>query len=391
MRFTLVGFAPLLTLALACSDDTSSTGTTTTDATASSTDPTTSGPTTEPTSMTNTTEDPSSSGTPVTESSGDTSADSSSTEAPCGALCGDGVICGAEECDCGGFPCTAENLGGLSCLDVEDRSIPGVLTGGTLGCNAASCRFDTSACTYCGDGEVNGNEECEDEDDINTSCEALGAGLAGPLTCDTSCKIDTSACTDCAFSVQFELDTCPDGFSAQSLNAGASASSWACGEPTVYGLGPGAAAPGTFGTNLSGPYNANEISALVSPTIDVSSCTDAGLVMSLRHWHNFEGGNANADGGIVQVSEDGVTWTTIAPTGGDLYDDSPITATYAPVNGVLGFTGSQDDNQWSLSEFDFSEFAGSNSLQVRFVFGSNGSVQQGGWYIDYMEILGSGK
>ena len=28
--------------------------------------------------------------------------------------------------------------------------------------------------------------------------------------------------------------------------------------------------------------------------------------MTIRHWHDFEGGDTNADGGIVQVSEDGV-------------------------------------------------------------------------------------
>ncbi len=398
MRSTLAGFAPLLIVALACSAETASTATAITDATVSATDGTSAGPTTDPTSTTTTmttttdpTEDPtSSSGTPMTDSTGDSSSESSSGEPPCGALCGDGLICGAEECDCGGFPCTPEDFGGLGCVDVKDPTIPGVLTGGTLGCNPASCRFDTSLCTYCGDGEINGAEECEDDDEIATTCEALGAGTAGPLTCDAACKIDTSGCTDCAFSVDFELDSCPAGFSTQSLNGAASASSWACGEPTVYGLGPGAASPGTFGTNLSGPHNANEISALVSPAIDVSSCKDAGLVMSLRHWHNFEGGDTNADGGLVQVSEDGETWTTIAPVGGDPYDVVPLTATYAPVSGALGFSGSEDDNSWSLSEFDLGAYVGSNSLQIRFVFGSNGSVQQGGWYIDYLEILGGG-
>lgn len=392
MRFTPVRFAPLFTLALACNETPSTettfiddTGTSETLTTTATTSMTTEDPTTESSSSPETTIEPTTDATT-------TMADSSSSgDPPCGALCGDGIICGPEECDCGGFPCSSDDLGDKTCVDVKDPTIPGVITGGVLGCNPASCRFDTSMCTYCGDDEINGNEECEPDEDITTTCELLGAGIAGPLTCAADCSIDTSGCTNCAFSVDFELDTCPEGFSTVSLEAGAAASSWACGEPSVYALGPGAASPGTFGTNLTGPYNANEISALVSPEIDVSSCKDAGLVMTLRHWHNFEGGASNADGGIVQVSEDGVVWTTIAPNGGDLYDDSPITATYSPVSGVLGFSGSQDDNQWSLSNFDLSAYAGSTTLQVRFVFGSNGSSQQGGWYIDYMEILGSGK
>src|SRR5262249_20320407 len=160
----------------------------------------------------------------------------------------------------------------------------------------------------------------------------------------------------------FESDVCPLGFSTASLQGGAGASSWACGDPTVYGLGPGAAAPGTFATNLSGPYNANEISALISPEIDTTVCDDPGLGMAIRHWHNFEGGDMNADGGIVQVSTDGVAWTTIAPTGGDLYDmDAFLLATYPPVNGQYGFSGGADENSWGTSDFDLTDYAGSNS------------------------------
>jgi len=398
MRFTRFAFAPLMVPSLilvACTEDPTdvvttfmpgeSSGTSDTMTTTMTTEPTTStSPSTTDSDTETTTDDPS-----TTATTG-VSVDSSSSEDDGGSLCGDGVVTGMEECDCGGFPCDEMSLGGASCVDVEDPTIPGTITGGELGCNMASCRFDTTLCTYCGDEEVNGIEQCEEEEEINTTCDALGAGVAGPLVCDSSCQIDTSMCTDCAFVVDFEAATCPDGFSTVSLDAGASASSWACGEPSVYALGPGIVAPGTYGTNLSGPYNANEISALVSPEIDVSDCQDAGLVMTLRHWHNFEGGASNADGGIVQASEDGVAWTTITPTGGDLYDDMPITATYAPVNGVLGFTGSQDDNQWSLSTFDMNDYAGSTTLQLRFVMGSNATTQQGGWYIDYIEILGSG-
>jgi hypothetical protein len=388
MRFTRFAFAPLVAL-VACTEEPADAVTTFDDSSSGSasmtmtSDPTMTSPTTDPDTSTAT--EPSTTATTDTET-----AESSSSEDDGGSLCGDGVVTGMEECDCGGFPCDAESLGGASCVDVKDPNIPGVITGGELGCNMASCRFDTTLCTYCGDEEVNGTEECEEDEEINTTCEALGKGVAGPLSCNSSCQIDTSACTDCAFVVDFETATCPAGFSTQSLDGAASASTWACGEPSVYALGPGLAAPGTFGTNLTGPYNANEISALVSPEIDMSDCKDAGLVLSLRHWHNFEGGASNADGGIVQASEDGVEWTTIAPNGGDLYGDMPITATYSPVNGVLGFDATDGENSWSLSHFDLSDYAGSTTLQLRFVMGSNATTQQGGWYVDYIEILGSG-
>lgn len=395
MRLTLRCVAPMILVSVAaCGDDTpaqttiTDTGSTTDASSSSSTSPTT----TEPQEESSTTPQEESSTAPQ-----DTSTGSSSTDAPedtgCeGSICGDGIVCGNEECDCGTpFVCTPQSFGELTCADVEDPTLPGPITGGVLGCNMASCRFDTSMCTYCGDGEVNGNEQCETGDPVNATCEQLGAGVAGEVVCGDACQIDTSGCTECAFEFDFEEDTCPLGFSTASLQGGAGASSWACGEPTVYGLGPGVASPGTFATNLSGPYNANEISALISPEIDTSVCDDAGLVLTIRHWHNFEGGDSNADGGIVQVSDDGVVWTTIAPVDDDLYDmDAFLDATYPPVDGVYGFSGNADENSWGTSTFDLSDYVGSNSLQVRFVFGSNGSVQQGGWYIDSMSVLGSG-
>jgi hypothetical protein len=388
MRFSLVCIASLLAITTGCTDDEPADDDG--DSGSSSGDPTADDDTmTSPTSLTD----------PSDDDSDDEDPDSSPTEATVddtseddGAMCGNGEIEGNEDCDCGGLGCSAEDLGNKGCLDVVDPTLPGAITGGVLKCNPASCRFDTTECTYCGDELINGNENCEPEEDIDQTCVSLGAGSAGEVTCDSACQIDTSGCTDCAFLFDFELATCPDGFSDQVLDGEASASSWACGEPTVYAQGPGVDAPGVFGTNLSGPYNANEISALVSSEIDTSICRDAGLEMTLRHWHNTEEDDADLpiDGGIVQASEDGVTWTTITPIEGDLYSTSPITATYPPVAGAIGFSAEDSNKSWSTSTFNLSAYAGSETLQLRFVFGSNGTNQLGGWYIDYVHILGSG-
>lgn len=324
--------------------------------------------------------DSSSSGEPVESSSDDNNN---------GELCGDGIITGSEECDCAGLGCTLEGLGGVQCPDVKDPLIPGPITGGVLGCNAASCRFDTSMCAWCGDGFIIGQlEECEPDVEIDTTCAELDKGTGGLLVCTSDCTLDTTACTDCGYLFDFDSNDCDQGFTSASLLG--APNTWACGDPNAYNLGPGPAKTGVFATNLTGPYSANETSAITSPVLDLSACVDRTVEMTLHHYHNFEGGVINADGGLVQVSEDGASWTTIAPISGSDYGPNALNATGAIIDGDVGFSGNVDDNMWVDSVFDLTPYVDSDSLQVRFVFGSDGSNQQGGWYIDRIEMLGSG-
>jgi len=88
-------------------------------------------------------------------------------------FCGDGNAKGGEQCD-------GSDLDGESCETLG-------YTGGTLGC-ASDCSFDTSSCfsvtASCGDGVVNGFEECEATDDSacpgecsdHCACPATSAG-----------------------------------------------------------------------------------------------------------------------------------------------------------------------------------------------------------------------
>jgi hypothetical protein len=106
--------------------------------------------------------------------------------------CGDGVVGGAEECDCGGNACTAAELGGNECTDLQNNSGE-EFTGGDLGCTAA-CLFDTSACTGCGDGVANGNEDCDGVDLGAGECLDLGWLGGGSLSCNADCSYDDAAC-----------------------------------------------------------------------------------------------------------------------------------------------------------------------------------------------------
>lgn len=153
---------------------------------------------------------PSSTGEPGTSSSSGTSmattastdsgadfGEASDSNPTCYAECGNGVICGIEDCDCGGRVCTPEGLGFAECFGQTQFLPTGELryyTGGIIDCNPASCQFDFVDCTYCGDEALNGLETCE-QHLPQPSCQELGLGPSvEPLPCDVTCQLDTSSC-----------------------------------------------------------------------------------------------------------------------------------------------------------------------------------------------------
>jgi hypothetical protein len=102
----------------------------------------------------------------------------------CQPTCGNGVVEGSEECD-------GEDLDGNDCTDLGYE-------GGTLACSD-QCTFDTSACEgggVCGNGIIDENEECDGDDLDGQTCADLGFD-GGTLACnDTDCMFDTSGCCD---------------------------------------------------------------------------------------------------------------------------------------------------------------------------------------------------
>src|SRR6185295_14445491 len=96
--------------------------------------------------------------------------------------CGDGSIEGPEECE-------GSTAGATTCQDL------GFYTG-TLGC--MGCHYDTRACAgYCGDGLLNGGEECDDANTTSTlddvfagTCIDLGFYNATTIKCDPRCNYD---------------------------------------------------------------------------------------------------------------------------------------------------------------------------------------------------------
>ncbi len=86
------------------------------------------------------------------------------------------------------------------------------------------------------------------------------------------------------------------------------------------------------------------------------------------------------DGGLVEVSIAGQAWQGIEPTGGYPYQVNRNQ--HSPISGRGAFSGTQE---WHRVEFDLRGLSG--AAQLRFRFGSDGSVRQEGWYVDDILIL----
>lgn len=100
--------------------------------------------------------------------------------------CGDGFADGAEQCD------GADLDGRHDCRDLGYYE-PAVLSCG------ADCTFDITGCRdagKCGDGIVNGTEQCDKLDLRDQDCTSAGGFYnAAGLACNDACRFDFGACT----------------------------------------------------------------------------------------------------------------------------------------------------------------------------------------------------
>lgn len=138
-------------------------------------------------SETGDTEDPSGdpTTTPDPDSSETVDPDSSSTTddptTDTGAQCGNGTVDGDEQCD-------GDALADETC---ETQGF----AGGALAC-ADGCTFDVTACTegdMCGDGNIDAGEDCDGNQLGVEDCESQGFD-EGSLACADDCTFDTSSC-----------------------------------------------------------------------------------------------------------------------------------------------------------------------------------------------------
>jgi len=135
--------------------------------------------------------------------------------------------------------------------------------------------------------------------------------------------------------------------------------SWAIGSPTS-GPNSGHNSINLVATNLSGDYNNNEDSWLISSNITLPSIKgpDSNITLNFWEWFRTESGY---DYGKVKISSDGgKNWVTLDSRDGR--------------------------SDWRKTIIDLSSYAG-RTVKIAFHFTSDGSVTYAGWYIDDIQIV----
>ncbi|MBD3334522.1 MAG: M6 family metalloprotease domain-containing protein, partial [Candidatus Eisenbacteria bacterium] len=137
-----------------------------------------------------------------------------------------------------------------------------------------------------------------------------------------------------------------------------------------------------FGDTEGGNYTNNADGALETDPISTGENT----MLSFWHWIEAEDdqGNTAWDGGILEVSVDGGAWTQITPEGGYPYTIIDNPASPFP-GGTPCFSG--HSTEWEQVEVDLSGLG--SPVQLRWRFGSDGYVTDGGWFIDDVALTGA--
>jgi hypothetical protein len=94
------------------------------------------------------------------------------------------------------------------------------------------------AVASCGDGAVNGNEQCDTADLAGATCTSLGYTLGGVLGCDAGCGFDTSGCASQQFPASGQTSVSGSG-SDGDVQAGAALAYADNGDGTITDLNTG--------------------------------------------------------------------------------------------------------------------------------------------------------
>ncbi len=104
----------------------------------------------------------------------------------------------------------------------------------------------------------------------------------------------------------------------------------------------------------------------------------------LRFYQLYET-QAGVDGGFVEISEDGTTFTNVKPYFIRHGYTSKLSYGTFVLPNLYAFSGSSGD--WVASYIDLTSFIGKTIKAVRFRFGSDATVSGVGWFIDDLEYM----
>ena len=170
-------------------------------------------------------------------------------------------------------------------------------------------------------------------------------------------------------------------------------SSWEVGTPAAPVINSAYSGSNSWTTNLTGNYNANELSYVESPFFNFSSLSAP--IIEFKMWYdtydNF------TDGAALQYTIDnGTTWHHVGvefganasdPNGTNWYNETSVQGLNY-VNGWAGSTAGWITGKYKL--YDITGFgtnlANAASVKFRFVMGANASSQKNGFAFDNVNI-----
>ncbi len=154
---------------------------------------------------------------------------------------------------------------------------------------------------------------------------------------------------------------------------------WQWGAPSGAVINTANTGVNAWVTNLTGAYTNNANETVVSPIFDFTSVTTPSIQFAMKSDIEF-----SWDGVALQSSIDGgATWQNVGAFGDpNWYNDNSING--SPGGSQEGFTGSGIG--WMNVEHQLNGLGGLPSVQLRFAFGSDGSVTYEGFAFDDITI-----
>ncbi|MCK4225624.1 immune inhibitor A, partial [candidate division WOR-3 bacterium] len=152
---------------------------------------------------------------------------------------------------------------------------------------------------------------------------------------------------------------------------------WEWGTPTT---GPSGAHSGVnlWATVLADDYSISSNSELTTVDIDLTGLTNP--MLSFWHWYNTE---YSFDGGNVKISVNGGPFA-ILDSLNPPYDDDAAAGSNAGIPNEPCYSG-HNQGYWDKVTRDLSAYEDS-TITLKFHFGSDGSIQYPGWYVDDVAV-----